>query len=141
MLYNFSLFTTVNQCDHALVTYQGKRDAVAFDKAEREATSVSRASTSPLIPSRLASLQVQIVNATAALAAAQSPLDVSNAQINLSSLQMGFARLTKRSLTNAPEDILEDQLDIATMEQQIVVFEELIAALEARKAEILGEVA
>lgn len=141
MEYNLSALTTVSQCDQALVRYQGKLTEAVFKKTEYEAGVVSRATTAPLIPGRLESLQAEINTATQALAAAQSPLDVSNRQIELANLQADYARLVKRSLSNDADDILEDQLDIANKEQQIAVFEELIAAIEARKAELLAQAA
>ncbi len=138
MQYNFSGFTTVEQCDEAIVKFEGRRSRAIFDKANREAAVASRASTSPLIPSRIESLDAQIETATTALAEAQGTQAQAEAEIALNTLKLERARLVMRSLQSEPEDIAEDQLAIHDLELEVVKYDAALVALNARKAEILA---
>ena len=138
MVYTLSVVSTVEQCDTVITQMSAERTAMqgrlntALAELNADANEISE------IPSRIAQLDVQIAEKQAAIAASTSPVEQANLGIELNRLETDRLRLVRRQLTFGSIPFVERQFSLGRLEFKIAAYTEFIAAVEARKAEIIA---
>lgn len=133
-----SSLTTVAQCDAALVNKNSSRGRLTVRISDQKSRAVANATAATVLPGRMAELEAEIAGKQAEISNAEDQLTVVQLQIELNSLENERLRIILRTQAFAGEELVERQFYIGKMEHEVDALDELIAALEVRKAELLA---
>jgi len=138
MVYNFSSLTTVAGCDEQIQKAQNEITDLQFDKMDAEGRVTSDANTAQSLPARIATAEQRITAKEAQIAATTDSNQLSLLHIELNNLENTLIRLNRRANALSGSNVTIRQIGIGLMEHEINAWTEAVAALEARKAEIIA---
>jgi capsule polysaccharide export protein KpsE/RkpR len=139
MNYNFSSITSVAECDQMITDTVGDKLKTELMKFNSEGRVISDANAAVSMPSVVENLTTQLAAKQAQLAAATDPDEIEDLTMDVNSLENRLIMSNRRLENLSSSNIVKRQLGIGQLEFEILAFNEAIAALEARKAELIAQ--
>ncbi|MBL0316639.1 MAG: hypothetical protein IPP69_12955 [Flavobacteriales bacterium] len=138
MNYNFTEFVTVAECDRYLQKLQQNHDDLGIRLNDAQTKVTVSIMMSSMIPSQLETIESALSVKRAQRETVTKARQQREIEIQINTLQNKLLRLLNKQDRMQSKDILKGQYRIVLLESNIATISECKAALELRKAELLG---
>jgi hypothetical protein len=138
MQYNLNVIETLATCDVILTSVNKDRTELESRRVRRLNSTLSGANDAESIPDQIAAAQAQLEALQATLPLITDGDELLLQQADIFSLQEEINRLTVRGNNLSERELANAQYSVGKLEAQVAAADEYIAALQARRAELVA---